>query len=59
MQQKPGTTSTIGSGLMRVQAIAHPIGQFLNFRFLIMVREQDGMALLLELQYLLGDSAGG
>ncbi len=43
----------------QLQAVAHAIGQLLNFALLIMMRQQNGFALPLELKDLVGDSGRG
>ena len=41
------------------QAVADDVGQFLNLRFLVMMRQQNRAALLLQFQNLVGDGSGG
>ena len=41
------------------QAVAHHVGQFLNLRLLVVMRQQDGLALLLQLQNLVGNRGCG
>ncbi len=40
------------------QAVADDVGQFLDFRFLIMMRQQNRTALLFQFQNLFGDGSG-
>jgi hypothetical protein len=42
----------------KLQAIAHRIGEFLNLGFLVVMRQDDGLAVALEFEDLFGKSRG-
>jgi hypothetical protein len=43
----------------QLQAVTHHVGQFLNLRFLVMVREQNGPARLLQVDNFIRNAGNG
>ena len=61
MNQTPQNAITSPRELARLarelEAVADHVGKFLNLRFLVMMRQQNRTALLLQFQNLIGDGS--